>query len=206
MERRSTAAKENAPLVNDPDQASLRPALLFEPGRPAEGLPSLLGGVNLARQGEEWPRWQGRALQPLLQLDLADLPYRPSGLGQVGFLTLFIGWDLFGPKDPNGTTWCLRTYREAEPLITLDAPTDLPPLGVVALAEPYLFEDQRESPQSGVKLGGWPHACLPDPAAHVFQLDTTPLGTHHQATIAVTRGTARSHSGEWSLFCSSPKP
>lgn len=137
---------------------------------------SWFGKVNLCSKGEGWPESNGKPMHALCQLNLTKLPYRPKGLDDIQFLTVFIGPDNLPEDTPNGEGWCLRAYKSIDDLVELvpcktdshikplpmryeiiekDYPCweDLPFECPKELEDDYydLFENQ-----SGLKLGGWP--------------------------------------------------
>jgi hypothetical protein len=115
-------------------------------------------------------------MTPLLQLNLADLVFRPPGTGDIRFLTLFLDAEKYPQDGTHGTTWELRTYSSLAKLVPLHSPAikfELKPmqLGPPALVEDFpCFEDlekevdddvwdrfrEQHPTLEGIKLGGWP--------------------------------------------------
>lgn len=135
------------------EQTNERPALFFEP-HSGSGTPtnSWLSKVTLAGPDEHLPHYEGVPLQPLLQLDLSEAPFRPKEMREVALLTLFVHPHLAPEESPNGTTWSLRTYRSLHGL------EPLPAVGErgIPLAPPALIADTEDAPIGGLKVGGWP--------------------------------------------------
>lgn len=140
--------------VRDLEQTNERPALSFEPQSGSPKSPtSWLSNVTLAAPGEGLPEYESVPLLPFLQLDLSDVPFRPKEMREVALLTLFIHPQRPPQENPNGTTWCLRTYRSLHGLQPLQATRD--EVGT-PLAPPALLTDSKDSPREGIKVGGWP--------------------------------------------------
>ncbi|THB65898.1 MAG: DUF1963 domain-containing protein [Desulfovibrio sp.] len=145
-------------------------------------LASWFGQVSAGRPDEKWPTHKSRAMWPLLQLNLTELPFRPSGLEDVAFLTVFIGPNTLPVDTPNGDRWCLRTYATLEELETFRPPhttsTTLPfPMRPKVIDADFPCPDDLDEESlsgidlepdweeefidtfenhPGVKLGGWP--------------------------------------------------
>ena len=81
------------------------------------------GVVKVGIPGEKWPTTEGKPMLPLCQVNLTELPFRPPGLDDVAFLSVFIGPDDLPVDEPNGSNWCLRTYRSLDELQLRDQPT-----------------------------------------------------------------------------------
>ena len=143
---------------------------------PADLRASWFGKVHLAAPGEEWPMSGGRPMHALCQLNFSDFPFRPEGLKDIEFLSVFIGPDQLPDSTPNGVNWCLRTYKslqELVPLAQLDSGSEIRPFPMRAklLEEDYPMWDDVEidipdeiedayydhfSNTAGFKVGGWP--------------------------------------------------
>ncbi len=137
---------------------------------------SWFGRVNLAAPGEAWPLTDGEPMHALCQINVSDMPFRPPGLEDVGFIAVFIGPKELPIDSPNGTNWCLRAYPEdqdLEPLTQVDTGSPIRPFPM----RPHIVEDDYpmwedvdfELPEEldddyydyfknnrGFKLGGWP--------------------------------------------------
>jgi Domain of unknown function (DUF1963) len=107
--------------VNALDSLSRRAAVAefggFRP--PDDPTSSWFGRVLLAGPGEVWPLTDGEPMLALAQINLSEVPIVPEPLNGLAFLTIFIGPRELPVDEPNGTGWCLRTYRtldELEPL------------------------------------------------------------------------------------------
>jgi hypothetical protein len=94
---------------------------------PTDPLSSWIGRVQVAQRGENWPIWRDRPMAPVCQINVAELPNRPSLLEDVSFLALFISLDDQGWPDlpigaPNGEGWLLRAYTTANDLVPVEEP------------------------------------------------------------------------------------
>lgn len=198
-----------------------RPALMFEAANQhfVSHPPSLFGAVTAALPQEDWPHWQGEPLSALLQLNLNDLPFRPPGLQNVAFVSLFVASPENSEKKENGSSWCLRTYKDIAALEALVDPrpgSEMVPLGLPHLVEDFPEDhggDEKIDPvlwrqfkaqyptRSGIKLGGWPPSPLvdlldrhPSNPDFVFQVDFG-IG----AWAALGRGTKPGMKDKWVL-------
>ena len=156
-----------------------RRAIVFDVGgvRPSEKqLASWFGRVNVGAAGEAWPTTEGDPMHALCQINLSDLPFRPSRLDDIEMITVFVGPRELPTNSPNGRHWCLRSYKDVTTLLPIDryetesgikplpmrprvveedfpcwedVPVQLPE----EIADNYydLFENV-----CGLKLGGWP--------------------------------------------------
>jgi hypothetical protein len=86
---------------------------------PKDPAVSWFGRVNLALPDETWPYSDNEPMHALCQINLTELPFRPPRLGDIDFLTLFIGPKQLPRDAANGTNWCLRTYRDIAALVPL---------------------------------------------------------------------------------------
>ena len=203
-----------------------RPALIFEATTDQRWVttpPSLIGAVTAALPEEEWPVFAGEPLRALLQLNLSELPFRPKGLMDVEFLTLFGDPKRLPEEKDNASNWCLRTYKRLSSLKTLVDPREGAQQKPKRLGQPHLVEDfpARQDPeasldkelwrqfkvqhptQGGIKLGGWPSLPLEDsfrqhPAAprFVFQVDGSALFAG-KSSIALGLGTRPGMRDKW---------
>ena len=142
----------------------------------------MLGGINICKIGEDWPMHNDIPLSPLIQINVAELPFVPKFLEGLKYLVIFIlneeAIDYYGSNDTN---LLVRTYADedisylstpAEINITpriiayerqLDFPTyDDTPAGVRENLKKYNPEFGEESslqPIVNDKLLGWPFWC-----------------------------------------------
>lgn len=82
---------------------------------------TFLGYINIAAQGESWPMYDGRALAPVVQIAVSDLPYVPESLQDIRYLCIFIH-----PDDPETVIddmpgLVIRAYGD-EDLMPLEMP------------------------------------------------------------------------------------
>lgn len=159
-----------------------RPAVRMEVGgfRPPDApTSSWFGRVMMALPGETWPTAGGEPMHALFQLNLAELPYRPSLLEDLAFLTVFIGPRGLPSGETNGNGWCLRAYRAGAGLVALEQRETGSPIRAFPMRPSFLEEDfprsddvpsdlvdafekaRAEVPDaftnsSGFKVGGWP--------------------------------------------------
>ncbi len=80
--------------INEAKAQLVRRAIRLEIGgfRPPENADaSWLGQVNLAAPGEEWPRTGREPMDALCQINIDEMPFRPPGLEDIGFISVFIG-------------------------------------------------------------------------------------------------------------------
>ena len=149
--------------------------------RPPESpLASWFGKVLVARPGENWPLTaKGQPMQPLCQINLEELPFKPNALRDIAFLSLLLDPDGFDPKLPNGSSWLLRAYKTLDGLTAMAVPnmkshvkpfplvpevieTDYPCHDNVSAEISQWFDDQglehydHLRTADGLKLGGWP--------------------------------------------------
>jgi len=157
----------------------VRSAIQFQIGgfRPEENADaSWFGRVNLAAPGEEWPLIDGKPMHALCQINVDELPFRPAGLDDIGFIAVFIGPDDLPDRTANGTNWCLRAYPKIDSLVPLsqvDSASQIKalPMRAQVVEEDYpMWEDVNiELPDEiaddyydhfenvgGIKIGGWP--------------------------------------------------
>lgn len=169
---------------------------------PSDPAASWFGRVNLALPDEGWPMLEGRAILPLCQINVSELPYAPDGLAGVALLTLFVNdvsfeWDgrsdgrrLPMPGAPNGEGWMLRTYSSLSSLVPLEAPEKF----AAPRAFPVRWELVEDFPGwddaphvarveglanvHATKVGGWPSPVQADVSwdaarvEYVFQIDS----------------------------------
>ena len=159
-----------------------RRAIIMEVGgfKPSlEPTASWFGRVQCGLPGEEWPMFENRPLQPLAQLNLRELPFKPGGLGDIDFITIFMDGQENLPfnDEPNGVGWCLRAYKDLSLLVPMLVPKfEASTIRPVAMRpticeadyparddvpEPFVNDldhdyEERFPNSSGFKLGGWP--------------------------------------------------
>src|SRR5262245_42835452 len=177
--------KRTAPLALQAiDKAVLRRVLFraasilrIQPRRrPKSPHESQFGSVPLAAPGERWPISCGEPMWPLLQINLAEAPFRPAVLADLAFVRVYIDPEYSDAGGENGDGWCLRATGpevklkpvrppkmdcEINPstvrweLVSHDLPglVDLPAF----LHEPLIEGYEDEFPTiEATKLGGWP--------------------------------------------------
>ena len=143
---------------------------------PEDPTTSWFGKVGFCKDGEGWPHYQGKPMHALAQINLTELPFKPSGLEEFEFITIFIGPDELPVDEPNGTKWVIRTYDSLADLIPLEETESGSwlkpfPMKPREIDEDYpCWEDVPiECPEEidndyydlfenvgGFKLGGWP--------------------------------------------------
>jgi hypothetical protein len=156
-----------------------RRAIVLEIGGfrpPTDPRTSRFGQVLCTRPGEPWPRSHGEPMLALCQLNLAELPFRPPRLDDIEMITVFIGPDSLPADEPNGSGWCLRTYRSLDEVAPIARPVHASPLRPLPMRPTIVEEDfpcwedvasevRGELEDSyddlfentpGFKLGGWP--------------------------------------------------
>ena len=210
----------------------MRPALVYPIGRALEKISevqSLVGAVTHQSEVETWPEEDGVALRGLLQLCLEGLPFKPSGLEDVHFLTLFVHPDEWPEADKH---WVLRTYKREDTLtpieLDLDSPQACRLLEQPKLVEDYPSYDDLEETivddlwdefstkfptLEGIKLGGWPDLIQseifwaplnkhPAKPRYVFQVDSIPeIGWQwgDGGCAYLGRGTIKGERNTWAL-------
>lgn len=112
----------------------------------------------------------------LCQLNLSELPFRPPRLGDLEMMTVFVACNDLPDRDPNGSTWCLRTYESLDGLQPIERPEHASPIRTFPMrprvvehdypgwddipieVPDQLYENYFESHANvpGLKLGGWP--------------------------------------------------
>ena len=157
-----------------------KPATIFEVGgfKPDDNmLSSWFGKVLVSAQDENWPLSNNEPMIPLCQLNLSDLPFKPTILDDIDFITLFIDPENIPSNDePNGNGWCLRAYKNNDNLVPLQKPdfhsevkafqlkpkfveNDFPCYEDSPVEIPEKYEDEYDElfPNiEGIKIGGWP--------------------------------------------------
>ncbi|MEX1015615.1 MAG: DUF1963 domain-containing protein [Phycisphaeraceae bacterium] len=177
-------------LIAEWEQRLARQAVLMKLVAPSSTLPynaSWFGRVNVALPDETWPHWNDRPLWPLCQLNLTELPWRPSVLDDLEMITLFVDDDHPQMDEPNGSSWVLRAYPRlaslqsvnppnfhepppmramsiqwSEPVV--DFPThDLLPNDIPAVLREQYYDLKVFECQDGSKAGGWPYCVQAEP-------------------------------------------
>jgi len=208
-----------------------RPTLLFKPQvshqsvQEPEPVGSSFGTITHGSADEEWPSWQQRKLWPVLQLNLSGTPFRPKGLEDVAFLTLFADPDQISAGDEMGTTWELRCYRSLHSLKPLAPPDTHSPMKPINLDHPVLAEDyptlevqnlglsqstweqfrNQHPTQAGIKVGGWPQIdhpeelsllCKDHPAKPRFLIQVC-CAEPNWGRAYLSRGTSAGYKNTW---------
>ncbi|MBU2709028.1 DUF1963 domain-containing protein [Zooshikella marina] len=100
----------------------IRKAIVMDIGgfRPPEDpFCSWFGKVSFCLPGEEWPEQSGEPMHALAQVNLTEFPFKPKGLEDIEFITIFIGPKELPIDVPNGNNWELRTYKSIKDLVPL---------------------------------------------------------------------------------------
>ena len=100
----------------------VRKAIVMDIGgfRPPENpLCSWFGKVSFCLPSEEWPQQRGEPMHALAQVNLTEFPFKPNGLEDFEFITIFIGPKELPMDAPNGDNWELRTYKSIKDLVPL---------------------------------------------------------------------------------------
>lgn len=141
---------------------------------------SWFGRVTVAKEGEVWPRFEGRPLRPVLQVCVADLPVPVPALDDLAYVTLFADFEVDGTMgdslyELNRTgAWCLRAYPRGEPLVLCGEPDDLSPWQIACFVldwtpvddmacweeadldvDDFPEEAHGLNVDKGIKVGGW---------------------------------------------------
>lgn len=173
-------------------------ATLFKVGgfRPSNNIKSSwFGKVLVGKEDEEWPKSNGNAMTPLLQINLSNITELPDSLDGIEFITVFIDSDNY--SDNLSESLLIRTYQNIEELISLNTvdyisgikpfqlesykENDCPSWDDCPISIPEEFEDDYETlfeNKSGIKIGGWPSLIQgeifweSDNTEFVFQIDS----------------------------------
>lgn len=119
---------------------------------------SRLLGSGLLRRGEPWPTWEGRPMNSLLQVNLAEVPVVPEALQGYAWLGVYldaVGLGLLAGGEGEG--WALKLYRTLEGLEPRAAPP-YPEKQVPWRAQAITWERHRDLPDALTELG-----CNPPP-------------------------------------------
>lgn len=90
-------------------------------------------GAGVCREGEGLPVWDGKAMFPLLQIRINELPFVPDPLRGVELLVLFHNSEAHPFDKPHGEGWLIREYSSVEGLVPLPlapAPAALRPFPI----------------------------------------------------------------------------
>lgn len=137
---------------------------------------SWFGKVTCCAKHEGWPKQNGDPMYALAQINLTKLPFRPCGLEDIEFITVFIGPKIFPVNALNGKNWLIRTYENISMLVKLEQEETGSyinpfPMGYWVVDEDFpCWEDiEYICPEeidddyydifeniNGFKLGGWP--------------------------------------------------
>ena len=165
--------------IEDAKERLVRRAIEFQIGgfrSEEDESASWFGRVNLAAPDEAWPLTDGKPMHALCQVNVKELPFRPTGLDDVEFITVFIGPDDLPDQSANGTNWCLRAYPDSKSLVSLSQVDSgsqikaLPMRPQIVEADYPMWEDvDIDLPEAiaddyydhfanagGLKIGGWP--------------------------------------------------
>lgn len=143
---------------------------------PEDPLISWFGKVSFCEPGEKWPVQDGEPMHALAQINLTDFPFKPEGLEDIEFITVFIGPKELPIDTPSGNNWEIRTYKKVSNLVPLnqeDSESYIKPFPMRSrvVEEDYpCWEDVPvECPEeiddeyydlfdniNGFKFGGWP--------------------------------------------------
>jgi len=98
---------------------SLRKASIAKIGgfRPSGNpLTTKFSGDVVMAPDENWPVFEGKALQSFLQVNISELPYVPHELRDVELMTVFVMEEEIPFDRPHGEGWAIRTYKDVEKL------------------------------------------------------------------------------------------
>ncbi len=137
---------------------------------------SWFGRVLLGAKGDEWPISNGKPMLPLAQINLEKLPFKPTGLENLSFLSIFIDSENLPISTPNGLGWKVFSYKSQALLTPLTQPITTSNIRPFPMKAKIIEEDfpcwedvEIELPDdvhenyydlfenaNGIKLGGWP--------------------------------------------------
>lgn len=105
-------------------KAKLRCASVAEVGgfRPSDDPKTSWFGKAVSLKNEELPKYRGKEMFPLLQINIDELPFVPERLRETKLLTVFFNRDEIPFDKPNGEGWLIREYNSLENLIPLPKP------------------------------------------------------------------------------------
>jgi hypothetical protein len=196
---------------------------------PDDPLASWFGGQGVGLPGEVLPKYNGKDMFPLLQVNVTELPFVPDELKNVKLFVVFLNRESIPFDKKHGDGWLIREYASLDNLVPLpktnaniaktlpigwslsetEAPdwetawsvVDLTPINDDEEASDLFFEKYRN--YSGTKVGGWPSEIqhgLETEGAFVFQ-----IGSEEKAGwIWADNGIGyfvKDQSGEWLFKC-----
>lgn len=105
-------------------EALRRSASVAEVGgfRPPDDPRASWFGRGVGLPGETLPRWEGRELVPLLQINVGELPYVHPALEGTALLVLFMDPEDLPFDAPHGEGWEIREYASLDGLAPLPPP------------------------------------------------------------------------------------
>ena len=112
-------------MLSSWDQLARSASLMqFQQTRPSEDpTASWFGRVRMALPDQDWPYDGTQLMWPLLQVNCRELPYKPSGLHGIEFITLFFSPGILPDEGaPNGDRWLLRVYPSLTDLVEIAEP------------------------------------------------------------------------------------
>jgi hypothetical protein len=144
---------------------------------------SWFGGRGVGLPGEQLPRYKGREMFPLLQVNVDELPHVPDALKGVKLFIVFQNREEIPFNKSHGDGWLIREYASLEGLVLLPRPArempvrpfpirwelvedeapgwedawelvDLTLVNESEAASDFFFEKYQNYP--GTKIGGYP--------------------------------------------------
>jgi len=85
---------------------------------------SRIAGSFLMKKDESWPSWEKGYLDPILQINVDELPYIPEKLKKFKLITIFIAIDDFLDDSALNKSCQVRTYEDFENLELKASPID----------------------------------------------------------------------------------
>lgn len=76
-------------------------------------------GKGVCLESERLPIYQGKEMFPLLQINVAELPFVPPELSETKLLVVFFNQDEIPFDKANGDGWLIREYKSFDGLIPL---------------------------------------------------------------------------------------
>ena len=98
-------------------QAIIMDVGVQEPSTDAKA--SWIGKVLCAKEGETWPEWEGKPMLPLAQINLTELPFKPKGLEDYAWISLFVDEEETPFDEAQGNGWVMRAYKSLDELVPL---------------------------------------------------------------------------------------
>jgi len=87
--------------------------------RPPDDPKSSWFGKGVCLKNEGLPVYKEKAMFPLLQINVAELPYVPEELSETKLLVVFFNQEELPFNKPNGEGWLIREYKSLEGLMPL---------------------------------------------------------------------------------------